>query len=138
MNTVSVIGTKGKEAELAYEVISWCINKLMPRLRTLDILVSFEKIDAFGYCMEEDGNREFTITIRKGLPIQELIGTLVHEMIHVKQYARKELRNINGQTLWKKSDFTGVDYADAPWEKEAYELEAPLTMECFMSLKFTL
>ena len=138
MNTIDVVGAKAKEAELAYEVVSWCINRMMPRMRSLDIFVSFEDIDNYGFCLEEDSNREFTVTIRKGLSIQELIGTLVHEMIHVKQYARKELRNVNGRTLWKKKDFTDVDYNDAPWEKEAYELEKTLTIECFMELQFTL
>ena len=134
MNIVEALGGKKKERELAFEVVKWCIKKMMPGVRTLDITVSFENIDSLGYCMEEDTNREFTITIRKGLSIQELIGTVVHEMIHVKQYVRKELKNVNGRTLWKKEDFSDVNYVDAPWEKEAYELEKPYTLECFMSL----
>jgi len=136
MNSVFVIGGRAKERELAEKVVGWSIKKLMPRMRTLNIVVSFEKIDAYGYCMEEDTNREFTLTIQRGLPIQELIGTIVHEMIHVKQYARRELRNVNGKTMWKTKDHSNTDYFDAPWEKEAYRLEKPLTAECFFDLEF--
>jgi hypothetical protein len=137
MNIVEAVGGKKKERELAIEVVNWCIKKMMPRIKTLEISISFENIDAYGYCMEEDTNREFTVTIRKGLSIQELIGTVVHEMIHVKQYARKELRNVNGRTMWKTKDYSNVAYMDAPWEKEAYKLEKPYTLECFMSLNYT-
>jgi hypothetical protein len=70
------------------------------------------------------------------MKIQELIATIVHEMIHVKQYARKELRNVNGRTMWKTKDYSDVNYMDTPWEKEAYKLEKPYTLECFMSLNF--
>ena len=138
MNQIEVIGGRKKERELAYEVVNWCIRKMMPRIKTFQITLSFEKIDtgAYGYCMEDDSNREFTLTINKGLPIQELIGTIVHEMIHVKQYARKELRNVNGRTMWKKTDHSNTLYMEAPWEKEAYMLEKPYTLECFMSLNF--
>lgn len=135
-NTVEVIGGRKKERELAYEVVNWCIRKMMPRMQTLDITVSFENIDAYGYCMEEDSNREFTLTIRKGLSIQELIGTIVHEMIHVKQYSRKELRNVNGRTMWKTKDHSDTPYMEAPWEREAYRLEKPYTVECFMTLSY--
>jgi len=136
MNQIEVSGGNRKERELALEVVTWCIRKMMPRMKTLEISILFDKIDAYGYCMEEDSNREFTVTIRKGLSVQELIATIVHEMIHVKQYARKELRNVNGRTMWKTKDYSDVNYMDTPWEKEAYKLEKPYTLECFMSLNF--
>ena len=120
MNQIEVSGGNRKERELALEVVTWCIRKMMPRMKTLEISILFDKIDAYGYCMEEDSNREFTVTIRKGLSVQELIATIVHEMIHVKQYARKELRNVNGRTMWKTKDYSDLNYMDTPWEKVAY------------------
>ena len=138
MNEVIVVGGKKKERELAEEVVAWSIKKLMPRMKTLDITVSFENIDAYGYCMEEDTNRQFTLTIQKGMSFFDMVSTIVHEMIHVKQYARRELRNVNGRTMWKKKDHSNTDYFDAPWEKEAYKLEKPYSLECFMELEFKL
>jgi len=137
MNQVYAVGGRKKEREVAVEVVNWAIKRLMPRMRTLEIAISFEKIDAYGYCMEEDTNREFTLSIRKGMSVKDLISTLVHEMIHVKQYARNELRNVNGKTMWKKKDHSNTSYEDAPWEKEAYRLEKGLALECFWDLNVT-
>ena len=138
MNEVIVVGGKKKERELAEEVVAWSIKKLMPRMKTLDITISFENIDAYGYCMQEDTNRQYTLTIQKGMSFFDMLSTIVHEMIHVKQYARRELRNVNGRTMWKKKDHSNTDYFDAPWEKEAYKLEKPYSLECFAELEFKL
>lgn len=141
MNEVTVVGGTKKQRELAEKVVEWSIKKMMPRMRTLDIVVSIESMngdDAYGYCMEEDTNREFTLTIRKKQTLFEMIGTIVHEMIHVKQYARRELRSVHGNTMWKKKNYNNVSYADAPWEKEAFRLERKYALECFEELEFIL
>ena len=141
MNEVCVTGGTKKQRELAEMVVNWSITKLMPKMRTLDIAVELSSMsgdDAYGYCMEEDTNREFTVTIRKSLPIFELVGTIIHEMIHVKQYARRELRVAHGNTMWKKKSYNNVSYIDAPWEKEAYRLERKYALECIEQLEFTL
>ena len=133
MNLIEATGGKKKEREVATEVAQWCVNKMLPRFRTLDITIEFAKIDAYGYCMQED-KREYTLTLRKGLGLYDLISTICHEMVHLKQYARNELRNVQGNTMWKKKVYNEVDYWDAPWEKEAYRLEKRLALECFESL----
>jgi hypothetical protein len=58
-----------------------------------------------------------------------LIG-LAHEMIHVKQYAKGELKDylrVN-KSKWKGQiiDPEEVDYWDQPWEIEAHEKEKGL------------
>lgn len=134
-NQVFVYGGKKKERDIGHEVVAWCIDKLMPRMRTLTIDVHLTNIDALGYCEEEDTkSREFTVTIQKGQTVKEMISTIIHEMIHVKQYARKELRHVEGKTMWKKSDHTDTDYHKSPWEHEAYQLEA-LYIDEYMSEK---
>lgn len=136
MNQVYVSGGRKKEREMVEKVVVWTINKLMPRMRTLYIETEIKKIDVYGYCMEEDDNRTFTLTINKGLNLYDLVSTIIHEMIHVKQYARKELYNRHGKVMWKRKDYTGVNYADTPWEKEAYKLEKMLAVECFKEVDF--
>lgn len=134
-NLIYISGGKKTERAIAEETVHWCLKKLVPRIRTLDINVEFRKIDAYGYCMEEDNRgREFTITIQKGLGLFDLVSTICHEMVHLKQYARRELRNVNGNTMWKTKAYNTVDYMDAPWEKEAYKLETILALECFSTL----
>jgi uncharacterized alpha/beta hydrolase family protein len=136
MNELYVFGGKKKEREVAEAVVAWSLKKLMPRMRTLSVTVQFNKLDAYGYCMMGDNNREFVLDINKGLNLPDLISTIVHEMIHVKQYARKELRyDRNGNQMWKKSRVSAnTAYMDEPWEKEAYRLEKKLSMECFWDL----
>jgi len=139
MNLIEVTGGKKAERAIAQETVEWCLKKLLPRYRTIDVAVEFSKIDAYGYCMEEDDKgRLFTITLRKGLGLFELISTICHEMVHLKQYARRELRNVNGNTMWKKKAYNNIDYWDAPWEKEAYKLEGKLATECFQTMKVVL
>lgn len=79
----------------------------------------------------EDDNhrpREFTITINSKVGYRNMLLTLAHEMVHVKQYATGELRDsLRGPTLhrWmnKPYDAKDVDYWDQPWEIEAYGRE---------------
>ena len=134
MNIVEAFGSTKKKRELAIDVVHLCIKKLMPRIRTLNIDVEFENIgETFGYCEEGDTNRDFTLIINKNLSIDDLVTTIAHEMVHVKQYARNELTHINGKHMWK-SRLYNEDYYNSPWEKEAYALEEGLALFCTKNL----
>ena len=92
----------------------------------VDLLIEFEslKMHQCGFCdYDEDA---VTITISKRLSIQEIIVTLFHEMIHVKQYADGRLEQV-GVWLGKKYE---CDYDQLPWEIEAHEMEK-IMMEKF-------
>jgi len=136
MNIVSVSGGKKSEREIVEKVVGWCINHMMPRMKTLYIEVSLAKIDAYGYCMEEDNNREFSLEIRKGMGLYDLVSTVCHEMVHVKQYAKREMRrDKHGQMMWKKSRVAdSTSYDDLPWEKEAFRTERELALMCFQEI----
>ena len=137
MIIVDVVGGKKKEKEIASEVVFWCVKKLMPRLRTIDIEVKIENTkDIEGYAvMLED--RYYEIGVRRGSTVYNLIATICHEMVHVKQYVRKEMdENLSTWKSRKVSEDT--DYMDLPWEKEAFRLEDRLATECFRDLKATL
>ena len=55
---------------------------------------------------------------------------MLHELVHVKQYFKKELKDINGVEMrWKGETHIGIDYYNLPWEKEAYELQESLLIE---------
>lgn len=98
------------------------------------------KLDVLGECEFLDKGRsprKFKITLRKRN--ENIISTLAHELVHVKQFARNEL----GQ-LWEVETFFGPsciarwqgshwsakqredDYYDSPWEIEAYGREVGL------------
>lgn len=79
----------------------------------------------------EDDNvrpREFTITINSKTGYRNTMITLAHEMVHVKQYATGELKDVlrgSAPQRWLNKPFhsKGVEYWDLPWEIEAYGRE---------------
>ncbi len=128
MNIVEAVGGRKKDREIAVDAVHLCIEKLMPRMKTLNIEVKFEKLDGvYGLCLEGDNNRSFTLSIAKGLTKKEIVSTIAHEMVHVKQYARNELTHVNGKHMWKSKIYKRVNYWTCPWEKEAVGLEEELS-----------
>ena len=136
MNCVEVIGGKKDRKELAQRVIAWYLDTVMPRMKTLDItdnLTNCYKKGAYGYCMMGENNREFEIEIDKNLRLYDFVSTLCHELTHLKQYARGEMKQLDdGRTRWKKVIYSeNTSYEDSPWEKEAFRVEKQLAMQCF-------
>lgn len=88
----------------------------------------------YAYCDWMDDNhcsREFQITIDKTLTEEETLLALAHEMVHLKQYAKGELKDIfrpARMIKWRGERYLtdGVDYWEQPWEIEAYGREKGL------------
>ena len=104
MNYVTANGGNKIQRKICEDVANFMIDRLMPRMRTLDIEINLQKLtgDVVGWCQMNDTNREFTLEISKDMTIKELVTTICHEMIHVKQYARKEMNDNlveNGQSV---------------------------------------
>jgi hypothetical protein len=141
---ISIYGAIGKKskAELV-EAADFFARCLMHgrMVDNLEIDIEIEKnLDVQGCCINEDDNsrsRFFTVQLRKD-NLDEMVQTLAHEMIHVKQYAKNEhvkkhLTTKGGlkiQSYWMgklwKPIKDEVDYYDAPWEIEAYGREVGL------------
>ena len=51
------------------------------------------------------------------------MGVLAHEMVHVKQYVRKELDYRMNTWKSKPVDPDEIEYYDRPWEIEAFKLQ---------------
>lgn len=128
MNIVEATGGNKVQRQIAEDVVSYMIKRLMPRHRTLDITVELVDIksDAVGFCMMCDRKREFVIEADKKQGIVQLVTTIVHEMIHVKQWVRNEMDDgCSGHIArWKSKTIPAdTNYYDLPWEKEAYRLQ---------------
>ena len=130
MNIITVTGGNKFQREIAEKTVNFIIDKLLPRFRTLEIEVILKKMndDAVGYCMMQDTNREFEIECSRDLTLKDLVTTICHEMVHVKQYARKEMSD-NGFTWKKKQINEKTPYFDLPWEKEAYKMQDKLAQQ---------
>jgi hypothetical protein len=86
----------------------------------------------FGYCSVGDTIREFRLDINSNVSIKDLVATIIHEMVHVRQFARKEM-DTDGMR-WKSQNISDdTHYMDLPWEKEAYRLEEKYVKEIWES-----
>ncbi len=110
----------------------------------IELDIEFDpKLDCQGVCINEDDtkrSRFFTIQLRNTREDTDydIIQTLAHEMVHVKQYAKNEhvkrfataKGGLKIESVWlgkpwrPKRDESG--YYDAPWEIEAYGREVGL------------
>jgi|SaaInlStandDraft_1057018.scaffolds.fasta_scaffold222031_2 hypothetical protein len=130
---IEVEGGTQKEKELVTEVAYWCQKKLLPRIRKLDMIIKIQKLDIFADVLHAD-DRVFYMRLRRGMSLYDIVSTVCHEMVHVKQYVKGELRDMRQWKSRRVSDNTS--YADLPWEKEAYKMEEGLALECFKELTF--
>jgi hypothetical protein len=86
------------------------------KVRTIAIALSRNYVD-------EEEEEKFPYTVR------EIASTLAHELVHAKQYIRRELSGPKlerGIALTQKKGKSGIKYRDLPWEKEAYGYEDEL------------
>lgn len=86
--------------------------------------------------MMDDGEKspkEFFVRINySGVrSFYKMIEILVHEMVHVKQYAKRQMRHLRDPFLvaYEKEHYSTIKtpYIKRPWEIEAHAFELPLT-----------
>jgi len=96
--------------------------------RNIHTEVKFDDIgDCDGFCCPLDDNyrpREFEVLIHRSLGEEQIIKSLAHEVVHIKQYARGEFRECQtGVFMWKGKKTVVLDYKkeyhSLPWEQEA-------------------
>ena len=123
---IEVFGGSKSQKTHVEKMVAFCAEKLMPKMN-LDITVNLCKpTGAMGYCCETDDNRTFELEIDRTQPLRQLLETVAHEMVHVKQYARRELNPNKEVWLGKTYNPKKVSYWDLPWEIEAHGREVGL------------
>ena len=101
-------------------------------LDNIFVRIRFNKdIDAYGYASVEDYNdsgkpREFEIELHPGIGAYDILKTLAHEMVHVKQYVYNETNETLTRWRGQRVDSDDVEYWDQPWEIEAHGYESGL------------
>lgn len=84
----------------------------------VDIEINFRRMSKdpnYGYCCNLDDD-EFEIDVKRTLRMRDMLTTLAHELVHVKQYVNGEMpENISEGNYW-----------DRPHEIEAHGRETGL------------
>jgi len=122
-------GQKIKRKELVYAA-NWFGEMLMGKRLCNNLYIEITFMDLgteIGSCADLDGEyrpREFEVFLTNDMNRKEILLTLAHEMVHVKQFARRELANFDTRDMplyqGKKVYITDIHYYDWPWEIEAY------------------
>ena len=137
---VDASGGIEKDRNLAEEVMWFCIETLMPRMKNLMVECELKKIEdgVLGYAWSVEDNKDCLIQIDSRLSRDagrdKFIETVCHEMVHVWQMATnrtKETYRDGHKQLWKCKDgkyrnYGKTAYERQPWETEAYAMEGPL------------
>lgn len=92
-------------------------------------IASYDEDDNLnGLCIDETDS-EFIILIKEtNRSIGEILVTIAHEMIHVKQYMKENL----GWFLDNRKD---IPYLDRWWEQEAFDYAVPLVEKFAKGIK---
>jgi hypothetical protein len=137
---ISVRGAKDKElVKLIKLAARFYSSQLISSSLDKNIQLKIHIIDnlpAGGYCdYEEDGwpqpPRNFSIELDRPKKRIHLFLALAHEMVHLKQFAKSEMKEKLHKRkyvkVWQGQIFDDdISYWDQPWEIEAYGLENSL------------
>jgi len=136
MMDITIKGGSKTQRELIADVTDHMapiiLGPRMARAVQIDYIIK-RKLNADGWCEWIDDNlrpREFKIEVRAEQTYLDLILTICHEMVHVRQMAKRELYEIfspRHMQVWKgKRLKKAIPYAKQPWEAEAYKLQEGL------------
>jgi len=137
---------KCSDEELRYEIreltsraLEFMFKKRKKLLNNIHISIKIDgeetrKENAHGLCTWTDQiyrPKRFSIVISDTLSKKMFKKTLLHELVHVKQYIINELKDCySGQIKWKKKIYEDTqdffEYVNTPWEKQAYSMSEKL------------
>jgi hypothetical protein len=120
---------KGKLSKSRMAALAFFADELLTRQmqRHIMLTVTFKsKMKALGLTCVEDYNlagkpREFIIEVNRNQTEDEILRTIAHEMVHVKQYVYGELNE--EATYWCGETLAiELEYHEQPWEIEAHDV----------------
>jgi hypothetical protein len=112
---ITINGGSRNQRKYAYSMAEFVCQKfdISP---TIEInFRRMSKDENYGYCCDLDDG-EFEIDIKRTLRLRDMLTTLAHELVHVKQYVKGEM----------PESISEGDYWDRPHEIEAHGRETGL------------
>jgi len=136
---LSITGGSKSQKRYARDIVEFCADKLMSKRLQANLTIKLhfvklhEKYRQMGNCIWEDDQyrpREFVIEIDPSARLRRVLESICHEMVHVKQFAKGEMRDLAGAEkvsfLGQKYDLGADEYFERPWEIEAHGRELGL------------
>ena len=113
------------------DATSWFLNEYFPRHKIdVDIIhKGLKREGVVGYCDVIEGYyrpRHFLIELQTHMDKETYIKTLFHELTHMAQWIRGDLRSRYGKLCYSLEPVSNYDYEDQPHEIEAREEEVRL------------
>ena len=133
MNVIFLSGY-GYRKRLCQDVTAWFLNKFLPRHKiTVEILHhGLKREQVYGYCDYVGDSyrpREFLIELDTYMHEELYIQTLLHELVHLRQWVLGSLRSKRGKMYYDKEPVEFYDYWHQPHEVEAREQEQTLYVQ---------
>ena len=109
----SIKGGLKKERELVIKALWFAKDYLLPRHKHIEVDIEIKNnIKCDADVVSGDEYREYIMRVRKGLSEDDLLTSIFHEFVHIKQDVRKE------HPLFECCE---TPYLERPWEVEAFE-----------------
>ena len=131
----------GYSKRLCEDVTAWFLNKFLPRHK-IDVEIlhrGLKREQVYGYCDyvgESRRPREFLIELQTHMKEELYIKTLLHELVHLRQWVVGSLRVRYGKMCYGKECVEDIDYWYQPHEVEAREQEDTLYYEYLREKEF--
>lgn len=132
MYCVEFMPKKLKQTDI-FKAIDWVMLELeLPD--HIDISIEFKHLSNGehaavineDYDSDEDDAWVFNIEVSKHLEKEDVVRSIFHEMIHIKQMSQGRFKCVNGCYYWLGKKVPELNYMDRPWEVEAFEYEEKL------------
>ena len=109
-------------------IVNWFVNTYLPRYKiTINVdHLGLMRQGVFGWMWASDCDyrpREFEIEIHNRMSSENYTKTLLHELWHVYQHVKNQLKDKYNKRLWRGIDHSDTAYAKQPWEKDATRME---------------
>tara|TARA_E500000318_G_scaffold101336_1_gene104756 strand:- start:6094 stop:6510 length:417 start_codon:yes stop_codon:yes gene_type:complete len=126
---LDIVGVENEEQGiLIRDVIEQSLETLMPRRRNpvfIDCHIALDKdMGETEAMIHEEADDTFFLAISQSAlegPTDDLVTLLIHEMVHVRQYIRKQITNMPYNSF--------EEYIKLPYEQEAYRLQEEMLDE---------
>jgi len=137
-------GGTADQRKATNSIARWVAHKLMSKRMadSLEVSISlykdlFLKEGSYGdvEVLDEEARRpkKFKIRVDSCMTLRNMLTTVAHEMVHVKQYATEEMRGLSRRTSFiPMTKYKGelyydhMSYWEQPWELEAHGWERGL------------